>query len=65
VGGLTREMEEEKAFSRANGAGRRCSRECRKRREEFCRQVDGPDRVSNFSDERTDEVQLHKESRSS
>jgi len=37
VGGLTREMEEEKAFSR-----RKYSRECRKRREEFCRQVDGP-----------------------
>jgi len=60
VGGLIREIEEEKAFSR-----REYSREYRKRREEFCRQVDGPDRVSNFSDERIDKVQLHKESRSS
>jgi len=60
VRGLTREMEEEKAFSR-----REYSRKCRRRREEFCRQADGPDRVSNVSDERTDEVQLHEESRSS
>jgi len=59
VGGPTREMEEEKAFSR-----RQYSRDYRKRREEFCRQVDRPDLVSNLSDERTDEVQLYKESRS-
>jgi hypothetical protein len=52
-------MEEEKAFSR-----RQYSRDYRKRREEFCRQVDRPDLVSNLSDERTDEVQLYKESRS-
>jgi len=53
-------MEEEKAFSR-----REYSRECRKRRGELCRQADRPDRVFNLSDERTDEVQLHEESRSS
>jgi len=53
-------MEEENAFSR-----RECSRECRKRREELCRQTDGPDGVSNLSDERTDEVQLHDKLRSS